>query len=235
MNFNRSIVLGVAVAGALWVAQLLPAHGAVLVLEDFSDNDTGWSDIDGDDFAGITYSYVSGQYLMGTFGQQFFPFPETDGFQITAGTDFLGDYTGLTQIRFDFYAEDVLPSDLFINLLNGTDVYSYQFNIGALALDTWTTFTVNLLYDYGWSGPGGESGFNLALGSGGIDALQIEFTRGDGSEQSFYLDNVETLNTPIVESTVPEPSLAILMLLGGGLVYSMRRTLVKRTALALQA
>ena len=220
-------------AGLLGAGPLLPAHGAVLVLEDFSDNDVGWSDIDGDDFAGITYSYVSGQYLMGTFAQQFFPFPEMDGFEVTAGTDFLGDYTGLTQIRFDFYAEDVLPSDLFIKLLSGSDVFSYQLNIGALAVDTWTTFTVNLLYDYGWWGPGGESGFNLALGD--VDAVQIEFTRGDGSEQSFYLDNVETLNTPIVESTIPEPNLAILMLLGGFLVFSMRRTLAKRAALALQA
>ena len=234
MTAAKSIVFGAAMAGLAWYAQILSAKGASLVLEDFSSGTNGWTEIS--EAGGITFEYDDqGDNLKGSFAALPFPWMETDGFQITSGEDFLGDYTGLTQIRFDFYAEDVLPSDLFIKLVSGLDMFSYQFSLGSMQVGTWATFTVNLLYDYGWQGPGGESAFNLALGAGGISSLQIEFTRSGQSAQSFYLDNVQTLDTPIVESIIPEPSLAMQMLVGGFLLYSMRRRIARQLALSIEA
>lgn len=206
------------------------SRGAIMVLEEFNGGANGWADRDGV----MSDSWDGGNlWMVGSFGSQAFPIPQTDAFRINSGTDFLGNYTtpGLTQIRFDLYAEDVLPSDLFIRLVNGSDVFSYQFNLGSMIIDDWTTFTVNLDWTYGWSGPS-QSAFNTALGAGGVDQLEIQLTRNGTGGQSFYLDNVETLDTDIGggggNGVVPEPNQALLMVMGVVVIYSMRRSVLKR-------
>lgn len=218
------------IVGVLALAGLMArAEGAVLYLEDFTDTDGGWETRDGE--MSVSNDGVN-DWLVGSFSAQpFFPVPETDAFLIDSGGNFLGGYSTaspnpLTQLRFRLMANDVLPSDLFIRLVNGGDVFSYQFNLGAMTIGNWSTFTVNLDWGYGWSGPS-ESAFNSALGAGGVDQLEIQLTRSGTGAQLYYLDDVETLDTNLGGgggSVVPEPNQALLLILGTVVVYSMRRS-----------
>ncbi len=211
-------------------------RGAVMIVEDFSGGANGW--VERPDGSGMTVSHDGGNFWMvGSFASQFFPFPETDAFAINTGTDFLGNYlTGtanhpLTQIKFDLFADDVLPSDLFIRLVNGTDVFSYQFSLASMNINTWTPFSINLDWTAGWSGPS-QLAFNTALGAGGVDQVEIQLSRGGSGFQSFFLDNVSITNTPLngggSNQAVPEPNQFLLLVLGGVLVYSLRRSSLKR-------
>lgn len=207
------------------------ARAAVLYLEGFTDTDGGWGTRDGE----MVVSNDGGNdWLVGSFASQgFFPVPETDAFLIDSGANFRGGYSTaapnpLTQIQFRLMANDVLPSDLFIRLVNGSDVFSYQFNLGSMSVGSWSTFTVNLLWNYGWSGPS-ESAFNSALGAGGVDQVEIQLTRSGTGAQFYFLDDVQTLDTDLGGggggggSAVPEPNQALMMLLGAALVYTLRR------------
>lgn len=185
-----------------------PARAAILTLEEFDTGLAGWDERDLAEMA-VSWDNVD-LWAVGQFGGQVFPTFESDAFRIDSGTDFLGDYVtpGLTQIRFDLYAEDVLPSDLFIRLVSNTNVFDYQF--GAVNnLDSWQTFTVDLDWSFGWNGAG-ESAFNSALAN--VTALEIQVTRSGTGSQSYYLDNVETLDTDIgggpggPGGAVPEPN-----------------------------
>jgi hypothetical protein len=216
----------------------ISSMGAVMIVEDFSSSANGWGDRD----AGVAMavSYDGGNdWMVGSFASQvFFPLPETDAFMINSGTGFLGNYTTgtpnhpLTQIRFDLYADDVLPSDLFIRLVNGADVFSYQFNLGSMVENVWKTFAINLAWTAGWSGPS-ESAFNTALGAGGVDQVEIQLTRNGTGFQSFFLDNISITNTPLDgggsgNQAVPEPNQFLLLVLGGVMIYSLRRASFKR-------
>lgn len=218
------------------LALMVPStRGAVMIVEDFSGGANGWGTRDSE----LSVSHDGGNFWMvGSFASQFFPFPETDAFMINSGTDFLDNYTSgtpdhpLTQIRFNLFAEDVLPSDLFIRLVNGSDVFSYQFSLASMLLDTWTPFSINLDWTAGWSGPS-QSALNTALGAGGVDQVEIQLTRNGSGFQSFYLDNVAITNTPLNNGgggnqAVPEPNQILLLMLGGVLIYSLRRASFKR-------
>ena len=211
-------------------------RGAVMIEEDFSGGANGWGDRDAG--VGMTVSHDGGNFWMvGSFASQGFPFPETDAIAIGSGTDFLGNYLAgtpnhpLTQIKFDLFADDVLPSDLFIRLVNGTDVFSYQFSLGAMNVGQWTPFSINLDWTAGWSGPS-QSAFNTALGAGGVDQVEIQLTRNGAGFQSFFLDNISITNTPLNggggNQAVPEPNQFLLLVLGGVLIYSLRRSSLKR-------
>lgn len=223
-------VLRVLVALGLVIGLQGGARAAVLYLEGFTDTDGGWTSRDGEM---VVYNDGGNDWLVGDFASQgLFPSPQTDAFRINSGANFLGGYSTalpnpLTQIRFRLMANDVLPSDLFIRLVNGTDVFSYQFSLGSMTVGSWSTFTVDLLWNYGWSGPS-ESAFNTALGAGGVDQVQIQLTRSGAGAQLYFLDDVQTLDTDLGGgggggSVVPEPRLALMMVLGAVLLYSMRR------------
>jgi hypothetical protein len=189
-------------------AALFPARGAILALEEFDAGLNGWTDRDA---AEMAVSHDAGnEWAVGTFGSQFFPTFESDAFRIASGTDFIGDYVtpGLTQIRFDLYLVNVLPSDLTFRLIDGANVFSYQF-ASVNNLMSWQTFTVDLAWAFGWSSSAGESAFNTALAS--IDAIEIQITRNTIAAQAYYFDNFETLDTPLDyggggDSAVPEPT-----------------------------
>ena len=207
-------------------------QGAVMIVEDYSGGANGWGDRDAG--VGMSVSHDGGSFWMvGSFASQGFPIPETDAFAINTGSDFLGNYlTGtpnhpLTQIKFDLFADDVLPSDLFIRLVNGTDVFSYQFSLASMNINTWTPFSINLDWTAGWSGPS-QPAFNTALGAGGVDQVEIQLSRNGTGLQTYFLDNVSITNTPLNggggNQAVPEPNQFLLLVLGGVLVYSLRRT-----------
>jgi hypothetical protein len=207
---------------------------AVLYVEDFDPNIAGWTGRDGE----MTVSHDAVNYwVAGSFAASFLP--QDDAFRIDTGTDFLGNYTSgsanhpLTQISFDFYAANVLPSDLFMRIIDGVNTFSYQFTPLNGALMNWKTFTVNLDWSYGWSGLS-EAAFNAALTS--VDKLEIQIARRGTGAQTFYLDNVRTLNTDIgggePGDAVPEPSIFGLILIAAFLIGALRRSRIATTGVA---
>jgi hypothetical protein len=169
-------------------------------------------------------------WMTGSFSAQGFAFPQTDAFVINVG-NFTGSYAGLTQIRFQMFAVNVLPSDMFIRIIDGVNIFSYQFNPIAGMYNNWQTFTVDLAWSYGWSGIS-EAAFNTALNN--VDQIEVQLSRSGGGAQAYRLDNFETLDTPLGggggPSAVPEPNTISLIFLIAAFMISIRRTLVKRTA-----
>jgi hypothetical protein len=203
------------------------ASGAILYLEDFDPDAGGWVGRDGT----MTFAHDPGMYLSGSFGASFFP--QTDAFRIASGANFLGDYPGaapdpLTQISFDLVAVNVLPSDLFIRIIDGANVFSYQFSPVNLS----DTYVVNLVWSFGWSGIS-EAAFNAALSS--VDAVEIQVTSSGFAAQTYYLDNVQTLDTDLGGdpgggggSAVPEPATITLLLMAFAMLTQRRRLLGHR-------
>lgn len=204
----------------LLVVTFLPtfmASGAMLYLEDFDPDANGWGDRDAGEMS-VTHD-GGNDWMVGSFASSFLPM--TDAFRISTGTDFLGDYVtpGLSQISFQLYAVNVLPSDLFIRIIDGANTFSYQFTPANLT--TWDTYTVNLDWSFGWVGPG-SSAFSNALLS--VDALEIQITRSGSGAQTYYLDNVQTYtNLNVVTGTIPEPGTINLFLVAGAVITFIRR------------
>ncbi len=184
------------------------ATAAVLHLEQFN-SDVGVSSRDGS----MTVGYDGGNdWMTGSFPPQGFAIPQADAFVVNSA-EFTGSYAGLTKISFQMYAVNVLPSDLFIRIIDGVNVFSYQFNPIAGMFNNWQTFTVDLAWSFGWGGPS-EAAFNAALTS--VDQVEIQLSRNTAIAQEFRLDNVQTLDTPLDNgggpSAVPEPNTISLLL-----------------------
>lgn len=206
------------------IAVLIPmwfgiARGAILYLEDFDPDASGWVDRDAGEMT-VSHDSVN-DWLVGSFGPSFLPM--TDAFRIDTGLNFLGDYVtpGLTQISFDLVAVNVLPSDLFIRIIDGANIFSYQFN----PINMSDTYVVNLAWSFGWSGIS-EAAFNAALAS--VDALEIQITRNTSVGQTYYLDNVQTLDSDIGgggggSSVIPEPATVSLFIVALALLVGIRR------------
>ena len=204
--------------------------GAVVYTEDFGSGANGWGDRDSGEM-GVSHQGSVGvpasAAMQGSFAAQGVNIPQTDAFRISSGANFIGNYNtkgnGLTQIQFDLFADDIVPSDLFIRLIDGSNTFSYQFNLGSFAINTWTTFSINLTWSAGWSGLS-EGAFNTALGS--VDALEIQLTRNNTGAQLYYLDNITTLDTDLGGggggSAVPEPGTGLLFL-GAMVLFAVRR------------
>lgn len=199
------------------------ARAAVVYLEDFSSGANGWGDRDSGKIA-VSHELSVGSpahaAMQGEFASQGFPIPQTDAFSISSGVNFVGDYTsygnGLTQIAFDLYSENLLPSDLFIRLISGANTFTYQFNLSGSPVDSWNTYSVNLTWGSGWSGIG-QAAFNSALTS--VSALEIQLTRNGTGAQAYYLGNIQTLDGDLPPGpgggggdAVPEPSQGLLYL-----------------------
>ena len=221
-----AIKIGVGLVLGILLLEAADCSGAILYLEDFDPDANGWVDRDA---GNMTVSHNAGNYMVGAFGASFLP--QSDAFRIDSGTDFIGDYVtpGLTQVRFDFYAVNVLPSDLFIRIIDGGNIFSYQFN--PMNIGGWETFTVNLAWSFGWLGPS-EAAFNAALGS--VDAIEVQITRNTSVAQSYYLDNVETLDTDIGDpggpsSAIPEPGTLSLFVSVAVAILALRRHVALRT------
>lgn len=192
---------------ALWVAGVISSSAAVVVLEPF-DSDPGADVADRDGI--MTVGYNAGGYMTGSFGFQPFPTPQTDAFVLT-GSDFTDDYAGLTQFRFQLYATDVAPSDLFVRFVNGGSTMAYQFASVGGTLTSWSTFTAPLSYSAAWGV--NESTFNSILSS--VDQVEIQLTRSGGAAQEYRLDNVQILDAPVVGgAAIPEPTTMLLMMMG---------------------
>ncbi len=210
----KSVLIIFAMIMVVWAG---PASGAVLYLEEFNLNAAGWGDRDSGEMA-VSYDGTNDR-MVGSFAASFLPM--SDAFRITSG-NFMGDYVtpGLTQISFGLVAANVLPSDLFIRIFSGADLFTYQFNPVSLS----DTYVVNLDWSAGWNGLN-EAAFNAALTS--VTALEIQIARNGSGAQSYYLDNVQTLDTNLGGgnggSAVPEPTMVSMFVLAVAVFSGLRR------------
>lgn len=203
-----------------------PVPAAVVFTEDFESGANGWAGTGGGmtvTHQGSVGSPASGA-MQGVFAAQgMFPVPQTDSFMINSGTNFLGNYAGLSGFTFDLFAETVLPSDLSVRIWSGANVFFYTLTLDLMNPGAWTTFTVPFTYSAGWE-DGGEGAFLSALDN--VTRVEVQLTRSGTSEQYFYLDNFGTLDTPINNgggNAVPEPSSGIMVLYFGVILLGLRK------------
>lgn len=195
----------------------------------------GWVDRDGAEMvvshnAGMGTPTANGA-LQGTFGSQGVFLSESDAFRANSGSsggNFTGDYwtdvPNFASWTFNFFADDVLPTDVIVRFGDGVNTFFRGVTINAL--DTWTPVTVSLSYA-GWFG-GGAGAFSNALGS--VTFVEVQVSRNGTGAQNYFIDNfsLNQANNGGGGSAVPEPEQGLLIL-GAMVLFAFRRT---RQALA---
>lgn len=109
---------------------------------------------------------------------------------------------GRYDVSFDFYANDYVPSQLEIYFSSDTTGREWRrvIDTSSLSLNSWTTYTIAMTYDTGWTaGPGlGWGDFVADLQD--VDTIGIWVYRNTSLDaQAFGLDNWE------VNFVIPEP------------------------------
>lgn len=211
-------------AGAL-VAMALSASTASAAVVEIHEFDTTAQDWEvAGDMATVEHDAFGGGSLRGDFDSQgMFFTPTTGSFRQETDPAFLGTYPGaekITGFSFDFYADSVAPIDLNLRLFSGLEVYFITLNIAGRTWGDWENFVVALADPY-WQGDA-----NIL---NTVTAIEVQVARGSADEQTFYLDNFQTLNSEIDPDPdpgggglVPEPS-TIMMLLNAGLLLAVLR------------
>ncbi len=205
----------------------LQAQGAILLTDTFDANAENWGDRDVGEMT-VAHSGVVGSpagSMEGSFALQGSPLAETDAFRLTAG---LGDLTqggtyDLTAFAFDFYAVNVLPSDLIFRFGDGTSTFFRGVTLNSVT--AWQTFSLSLASVSGWFG-GDQTAFDNALSS--VTFVEIQVSRQGIDAQTFYMDNFEltgelagAVGGP---SAIPEPSTISLLLLVVAMLGALRRS-----------
>lgn len=174
-----------------------PVSAGFIFTEEWDSSDAGWTSSG----SGLTVSH-SGSFgsplgsLTGSFASQGIPTSESGSFyadSMASGSAYTGNYwSDLGNFygwSFDFYAEDILPSSLYMRF--GDGVNTYQANLLSQvsgAGDWYTLLTPGLTFGAsGWLGAGGLGGLSNALAS--VQWLELRLDRNQENEQTFYLDN----------------------------------------------
>ena len=200
------------------------ARGAVLYQEDFSGTDGGWYNRpSGSDWAASYDTFGNpGGSMGGQFGSLPIPNPEVGAWRADgagATTGLMGDYLtgGFTAWRFQFYAADVLPSDLTFRFGDGANTFSRLIGGSVTMVDQWFTIEVPLTYG-GWFG-GSSLDFSNALSS--VTFIDVQVTRNGSGSQFYYMDNFQTTQD-VMGASVPEPATGLFWF-GAVLLYGLRR------------
>jgi len=208
---------------------------ALLELEDFSTGTGGWGDRDSGEMSvgyaagtGNPAGSVSGSFADGVLT------PETDAFRLASGP-FMGDVMdgypdyNPTYWAFDFYAENVVPSDMIMRIGSGSSSFSRsltaQVNGGA---GSWYTVTAPVTYS-GWFG-GSQAAFDATMSN--LQYIELQLTRNGDDYQTYYIDNFQLQGDYEGEgggggdpSAVPEPqTISIMFATGLMLFFARRRT-----------
>lgn len=216
------------VMGLVLLAGATAAHGASFYTETFAADAGGWQDRDAGE---MTVSHNAGfgnaaGSLQGSFALQGVASPEIDAFRAdgTGNTAaFVGDYwtdvPNFSSWSFDFYSDDILPSDVIVRFSDGLNTFFRSVSV-ASSLNAWQTVSVSLSYS-GWFG-GSAGAFSNALA--GVTFVDVQISRSGTGAQSFFLDNF-TLNGGGGGGggdAIPEPEQGLLIL-GAMVLFAFRR------------
>ena len=221
---TRTVVLDSSQA---WSARAINATGFSETWSN-SGNAEGWVSRDGELTVGQINTFGNpGGALQGTFAAGVL-FPQTDSFTVdsvnasgTAGENFLGDYTSVGYWNgwtFDFYAEDVLPSDLIFRITDGSRTFLYNFADQVTSVGAWQQ--IRILPD-----PAkfvGGSAFQFFDTVDNVTQIDIQITRNGFGEQDFYVDNFGYTGNQI-----PEPS-TLGFIVVGNLLLILRFQMARR-------
>ena len=213
----------------LLLGTAMAASAASLYTEDFDPNNNGWVGRDSvatvNNNGGVGNPAGSAQM---NFALQGSPTPQTDAFYAdgtASGGAFTGDYftdvPTFTSWVFDFYADDVLPSDLLVRFGDGVNTFFRSVSSQVTSIDNWHQVTVSLSYA-GWFG-GTITDFNNALAA--VSFVDVQVTRNGTGSQNYFLDNFQLLGGGGGGgggSVVPEPEHG-LMALGAMVLLAARR------------
>ena len=187
-----------AIAMALvLLVQGLPARGGFIFTETWDATDAGWTAGVGD-FSSFGFTLDA---LGATFAAQDIPTPGADSFYADAsasGGAFTGDYWadlgGFHGWSFSFYAEDVLPSSLYMRFGDGVNTYQANLLGQVTGVGNWYTLsTPGMTFGLGgWLGGGGLEGLSNALAS--VQWLELRLDRNQENEQTYYVDNFRQLD-----------------------------------------
>lgn len=229
-NSMRKTALIAATVGLLGAAA---ASAAVIYTEDFTGSAPGT--YNGRDGVFGTVGYSGADSFEGSFDAQGSPSPETDAIRIT-DSNFLYDYASAYPAyntfwwTFDFYADDVAPSDFNVIMGNGSDTFIYTGTLNPVT--GLNSLTVQLDSSYWIGGPGSYSSFDLS----GMSYIDIQYSRNGTGAQQYYFDNF-TLNGNFTEggggggdSAVPEPNTLFITGIAGTILFSLRRRLTAMKA-----
>lgn len=195
------------------------------------DAGRGWDSRDGEMTVGYdAFGSSNPGSIKGTFDEQIFPFPQTDAFTASnADTDeedkFLGDYSSISYWNgwtFDFYAEDVLPSDLVFRFTDGVNTFFKSFASQVTTVGAWQTVRIYPYYNSGWIG---GSAYDFEQTVKDVQQIDIQITRNGLEEQNFYVDNFNYTGNQI-----PEPDTAMFFVFGVA-ILTLRNKLNKREKL----
>lgn len=208
------------------------ARGAVLYTENFDTSDGGWINrpVGSDWSAGYNAGFGNpGGSMEGSFAGLIVPSPEVGAWRADgagATTGLMGDYLtgGFTAWRFQFYAADVLPSDLTFRFSDGANTFSRLIGSSVSMVDQWFTIEVPLTYG-GWFG-GSSVDFSNALSN--VTFIDVQVTRNGSGSQFYYMDNFQTTQD-VLGATVPEPATGLFWF-GAVLLYGLRRHMNRQSA-----
>lgn len=176
---------------------VLPVSAGFIFTETWDSSDAGWTSSG----TGLSVSH-SGTFgsplgsLLGSFGAQGIPSPESGSFyadSTASGSAYTGNYwSDLGNFygwSLDFYAEDILPSSLFMRFGDGVNTYQANLLSQVSAVGNWyTLLTPGLTFGpSGWLGAGGLGGLSNALAS--VQWLELRLDRNQESGQTYYVDN----------------------------------------------
>jgi hypothetical protein len=205
----------------------VPSQAASFYTENFA-NLNGWVDRDAGE---MTVSHNAGfgntaGSLQGSFASQGSPSPEIDAFRANTGSsggNFTGDYwtdvPNFSSWSFDFYSDDILPSDVIVRFSDGINTFFRNVSV-ASSLNAWQSVSVSLSYA-GWFG-GSASAFSNALA--GVTFVDVQVSRSGTGAQTYFLDNF-ALNGGGGGGgggAVPEPEQGLLIL-GAMVLFAFRR------------
>jgi hypothetical protein len=212
------------------------AHGTIVASEDFSGGSSLWIDRDAGEMS-VSHSAGFGNpagSLHGAFGAQGAPAFESDAFRVGAassGGAFSGNlylsYTNVTNVRFAFYAEDVLPSTFIFRVGDGTNTFFRNITPQVAAPATWTTVDVSLAYSASWFG-GTAAGFSNVFS--GVSFMDVQIARNGTIAQDYFLDNFTLWGGAESLSMVPEPGTLSLLLMGAFMLHRARKRRLKNKA-----
>ena len=177
---------------------VVSARGGFIFTETWDATDAGWTS-GGGGFSGFGFSLGA---MGGTFGAQDIPSPGSDAFHAdstASGGAFTGNYwTDLGNFygwSFQFYAEDILPSSLYMRFGDGVNTYQANLLSQVGGEGNWYTLsTPGLTFGLGgWLGGGGLSGLSNALAS--VEWLELRLDRNQGDEQTYFVDNFTHLSS----------------------------------------
>ena len=204
------------------------ARGASFYTETFAAGTGGWQDRDP---AEMTVSHNAGfgnaaGSLQGSFASQGVASPEVDDFRADgtgSSAAFVGDYwtdvPNFSSWSFDFYSDDILPSDVIVRFSDGFNTFFRSVSV-ASSLNAWQSVSVSLSYA-GWFG-GSASAFSNALA--GVTFVDVQVSRSGTGAQTYFLDNF-ALNGGGGGGgggAVPEPEQGLLIL-GAMVLFAFRR------------